>query len=56
MVLHVDKEVQGYNREIEDVTDMKVAVVSLIDENVIEVTVKKRATKCSSPVKCQNFS
>lgn len=48
MVLHVDEEVQGYNREIENVTDMKAAVVTLIDENVLEVAIKKRAVKDNS--------
>lgn len=53
MRLSVDQEVQGFNKDIEDVFDMKAAVVSLIDENVTEVVIKKRAVKDNSP-KCQN--
>lgn len=53
MKLSVDEGVQGFNREIASAVDMKAAVDTLIDENVIEVTVKKRAVKDNSP-KCQN--
>ena len=55
MRLSLDEEVQGLNREVKDVLDMKAAVVSLIDENVTEVIVKKRAVKDNSP-KCQNVN
>ena len=43
MVLHVDEEVQGFNKEITNANDMRAAVVTLIDENVTEVSIKKRA-------------
>lgn len=49
MVLHVDGEVQGFIKEITNVNDMRAAVVTLIDENVTEVSIKKRAVKGSSP-------
>ena len=50
MKLSVDEEVQGFNREIESVIDMKAAVATLIDEDVIEVSIKKkRAVKDNSP-------
>lgn len=43
MILHVDEEVQGFNKEITNANDMRAAVVTLIDENVTEVSIKKRA-------------
>ena len=49
MVLHVDEEVQGFNKEIENANDMRAAVATLIDENVIEVSIKKRAVIDNSP-------
>ena len=48
MVLHVDEEVQGFNKEITNANDMRAEVVTLIDENVTEVSIKKRATRSSS--------
>ncbi|MGN1158224.1 MAG: hypothetical protein ACI4TK_18795 [Agathobacter sp.] len=48
MRLHVDEEVQGFNKEFENANDMKAAVATLIDENVIEVSIKKRAVKDNS--------
>ena len=48
MVLHVDEEVQGFNKEITNANDMRAAVVTLIDENVIEVSIKKRAASTCS--------
>ena len=49
MRLSVDHQVQGFHKDIESVTDMKATVVSLIDENVEEVVIKKRAVKDNSP-------
>jgi len=48
MILHVDEEVHGFNKEIENASDMRTAVATLIDENVIEVSIKKRAAKDNS--------
>lgn len=42
MKLSVDEEVQGFNRDIESAADMRAAVVSLIDENVLEVSIRKK--------------
>lgn len=52
MVLHVDEEVQGFNKEITNANDMRAAVVTLIDENVTEVSIKKRAVKDNSLKEC----
>ena len=49
MILRVDEEVQGINKEITSVSEMKAAVVTLIDEDVIEVSIKKRAAIDNSP-------
>lgn len=49
MRLNVDEEVQGSNEELNSPEEMKKRLETLIDENVIEVTVKKRAVKDNSP-------
>lgn len=49
MRLHIDEEVQGSNEEFTTPEEMKKRLETLIDENVIEVTVKKRAVKDNSP-------
>ena len=48
MQLYVDEEVQGNREEISTPEEMKRKSEALIDENVIEVTVKKRAVKDNS--------
>ena len=48
MILHKDEEVQGSNEEFATPEEMKKKLETLIDENVIEVTVKKRAAKDNS--------
>ena len=52
MRLHIDEEVQGSNEEFNTPEEMKKRLETLIDENVIEVTVKKRAVKDNSPRMC----
>lgn len=52
MQLYVDEEVQGNREEISTPEEMKRKLEALIDENVIEVTVKKRAVKDNSPRMC----
>ena len=53
MILHVDEEVQGRKEEFTTPGEMKKRLEILIDENVIEVSIKKRAVRDNSP-KCQN--
>ena len=49
MQLYVDEKVQGNREEISTPKEIKRKSEALIDENVIEVTVKKRAVKDNSP-------
>lgn len=49
MRLHIDEEVQGRNEEFTTPEEMKKRLETLIDENVTEVTIKKRAVKDNSP-------
>ena len=62
MRLSLDEEVQGLNREIKDVLDMKAAVVSLIDENVTDELVgeilainSNNERKCEECAGCTNW-
>ena len=48
MRLHIDEEVQGSNEEINSPEEMKKRLETLIDEDVLEVSIKKRAAKDNS--------
>lgn len=48
-ILRLDAETHGYNKEYEKEVELIKAVVEEIDENVIEVSIKKRAVKDNSP-------
>lgn len=45
MRLSADEGVQGFNKEFKNVNDMRAVATTLIDENVIGVSIKKRAVK-----------
>ena len=47
--LRVDAETHGYNKEYEKTDELLKAVLEELDENVIEVSIKKRAVKDNSP-------
>ena len=49
MFLRLDAETHGYNKEYSKVEELQKAVVGELDENVIEVSIKKRAVKDNSP-------
>ena len=49
MKLKVDAETHGYNKEYEKVEELIKTVVIELDENVVEVSIKKRAVKDNSP-------
>lgn len=48
MLLIVDEEVQGYREDIESPEEVKGMLECLIDENIIEISIKKRAAKDNS--------
>lgn len=48
-VVHIDAETHGSNEECSSVEDLIKTVVKEMDENVIEVSIKKRAVKDNSP-------
>lgn len=48
-ILRVDAETHGYNKEYEKTDELIKVVLEELDENVIEVSIKKRAVKDNSP-------
>ena len=49
MILRLDAETHGYNKEYEKEVELIKAVVEELDENVIEISIKKRAVRDNSP-------
>lgn len=49
MILRIDAETHGYNKEYENAENLTKAVIEELDDNVIEVSIKKRAVKDNSP-------
>ena len=49
MILRLDAETHGYNKEYENVEELQNAITEELDENVMEVSIKKRAVKDNSP-------
>ena len=53
--LSVDCEVRGYNKEFSDVENLKEAVIKELDNDVVEVQIKKRAPERDSSQKCGKY-
>lgn len=49
MVLFVDEEVQGFQKNFEQSEELKEEVLKVLDERVESVTIKKRAVINNSP-------
>ena len=49
MILRMDAETHGYNKEVSNVKELQEAIAAELDENVLEVSIKKRAVKDNSP-------
>lgn len=49
IVLRLDAETHGYNKEISNVEDLQEAIQKELDDDVLEVSIKKRAAKDNSP-------
>lgn len=48
IILRLDAETHGYNKEYESIEELKKAITEELDENVFEVSIKKRAVKDNS--------
>lgn len=48
MILRVNAETHGYNKEFTNTEELKKAIAEEMDENVLEISIKKRATKSNS--------
>ena len=48
MKLHLNAETYGFHKDIESMDEMKKEVMDLIDEDIIEISIKKRAVKDNS--------
>ena len=54
-ILRLDAETHGYNKEFTNKEEMQNAIAAELDENVYEISIKKRAAK-SAPTKMCNFT
>ena len=52
IVLRLDAETHGYNKEYESIEELNKAIAEELDENVFEVLIKKRAVKDNSQCEC----
>lgn len=41
--LKVDEEVTGYNKTVSNINELRVEVMNVLDEDVLEVSIKKKA-------------
>ena len=48
-VIYIDAETHGYNKEVSSVKELQEAIAAELDENVLEISIKKRAVKDNSP-------
>lgn len=53
-VIHMDAETHGYNKEVSSVKELQETIAAELDENVLEVSIKKRAVKDNVKVTCGN--
>lgn len=53
VILRLDAETHGYNKEFTNKEELQNTIAAELDENVYEISIKKRAVRDNSPCDCE---